>query len=176
MFSVFWAIMDFIFELLLYMEISCMSFWYALTTYVLKCVEILSKFSQNSVKIQSKWCQNYVQNSIKFCIKLVTKDRVHMIRYMTQVISEYFHSFISAHKCYKYRKHTHHSLFIIPYKLVTTRSAQTNIKHFSKSTISLAIPVRSLSCYGCPPSPLDCAPVELLLPSIWAAPKWSGAG
>ena len=148
-----------------------MSFCHVLTTPMLKCVEILSKFSQNSVKIQSKFCQILSKILSKFCIKLVTKDRAHMTQYMTQVTSEYFHSFISAHKCYKHRKYTHHPLFIIPYKLVTTRSAQTNIKHFSKNTISLTIPVRSLNCSGCPPSPLDCAPVELLLPSIWAAPK-----
>ena len=143
---------------------------------ILICVDYLcAEMCRNSIKIQSKLCQNSVKilSKIlsKFCIKLVTKDRAHMTQYMTQVTSEYFHSFISAHKCYKHRKYTHHPLFIIPYKLVTTRSAQTNIKHFSKNTISRAIPVMSLNCYGCPPSPLDCAPVELLLPSIWAAPK-----
>ena len=116
---------------------------------MLKCVEI-PKFSQNYVKIMSKILS-------KFYRKLVTKDTAHMTQYMIQVTYEYFHSFISAHKCYKYRKHTHHPLLTIPYKLVTSRSAQTNIKHFSKNTISLAIPVISLNCSGCPPSPLDCS-------------------
>jgi len=104
-----------------------------------------------------KFCQNSVKILSKFYKKLVTKDTAHMTQYMIQVTNEYFHSFISAHKCYKYRKHTHHPLLTIPYKLVTSRSAQTNIKHFSKNTISLAIPVRSLNCSGCPPSLLDCS-------------------
>lgn len=58
-----WAVMDLIFELLPCMEISCMPFWYVLTTYVLKSC-------QNSAKTLSKFSQNSVQNSIKILYKI----------------------------------------------------------------------------------------------------------
>lgn len=123
------------------------------------CVELVSKCCQNYVQILSKTVQillKICQNAVQISKKKMTAQNT---RYITEITSLYLHSFIlNTHSVTstKYRRHTHHPLLIIPYKLVTTRSAQTNIKHFSKKPISLAILVRSLNTSACPPSPLDC--------------------